>query len=842
MKKLVLIIMMLINVFVYGKLKEIETDYFRIIYPQGIEDIMVEVALVADQVAKKQYEYFDFYPQEKFLIIYRNNNDIAQSKMDYKSIILHPNINKRFRYEKNFENWIEYYLSNNLAKLIVVNKINGAFSYTWAMKNTLHSLFTPAWLIEGIGIYAETEFTSGGRGRSAKFDMYLRSKILEEDFEGLNLTSTTNLHAEYYGYSFLKFYEDEFGKTNLKNALEYFSSHQIKGATEGFLYYANLSDFSQLEDRWKLYLKGKYREVEGAFDGERLTDSGGYKFYTKVYKKNIYYGQQGDFRDNISYYNFDEKNTEKLSGISPISGYEIFDDTIYYSQAIPDVIKNSTFAYSYKRDLDKTFGKKLDILNAINFVAVNGSGAAVFRRKDKQTLESIDGEVYIDESYNFIFQKLFAYEDSIYFSSAKLGQEGNYIYRFDTLTKDIEKITSGYSPFVKDNILYFSREINGVYNIFSYDLNSKKIMQLTNLSYGGFEPIIYEEDLYYLGFHIDGLDIYKIEKEKLLNIHIEEGNEKEVEDFYKIEKKEKNIVFHNETNFRNKLRIKDLIITPEGVLFTFNDELFRHSLILGNGTFEKKGIVDEKEGYYFKKEEDDLEKGLFLVYIYRRDAFGMPLVIINSEQSKEENFTELNLNLPYFMKSTGIPIFGGFTINNDDYIRASISIGGALGYAQNYRDNIPYNELFLESSVLSINYYFSSEVFSVEDEVGYFSLLTLPEFTSGILKYNMKNTKEAIKINNTLDYEINVDKGTITGRNIFKSITLGLDTSFFKWHNLEKNEKNNLLVLNPSIKGDFKLNYNIDLLLSSGYIKQLDFEKEEKKFEDLWYFGFAFRF
>ncbi len=840
MKKLIFITMIFINFLAYGKLKEIETDYFRIIYPQGIEDMIVEVAHIGDRVAKLQYDYFNFYPKEKFLIIYRNNDDVSESKIDYKSIILHPNINKRFRYEKNFENWIEYYLSNNLAKLIVMNKINGAFSYTWAMKNTLHSLFTPAWLIEGLGIYAETKFTTGGRGRSSKFDMYLRSKILEEDFEGLNLTSITNLHAEYYGYSFLTFYEDEFGQENLKKALEYFSNHQIKGATKGFLFYANLKDFDELEKKWLIYLKEKYKRVEGAFDGERITDSGGYKFYTKLYKDNIYYGQQRKFRDDISYYNTKEKSIDKLRGISPISGYEIINDTIYYSQAIPDVIKNNIFAYSYKRELSKVFGKKLNIVNAINFVAINDSGAGVFRRKDKQRLESIKGEIYIDEGYNFIFQKLFAYGKDIYFSSAKLKEEGNYIYKFDTVEKKLEKLIEGYSPFVKDGILYFSRDIEGIFNIYAYNLKSKEIIQVTNVSYGAFEPIIFEGNLYYLGFNKKGLDLYKIKKEEFINIEIKEFKKNKKEN--KSSNKEINLITHNQGNFRNKLRVKDLIITPEGIIFTFNDEIFRHTILLGTSTFEKKGIIDANEGYYLKKEEKQLENGIFLIYMYRRDAFGMPLIILSTQQSKNENFTELTLNLPYFMKNTGIPLFGEFRINNDDFSRASISFAGALGYALNYKNKVSYSEIFLESPFLNVNYYFAREIFSVEEQVGYFSLISLLDFKGGILKYHMKDTKKALKIQNILDYEISIDKGSNTGRNIFKSFTVEFDTSYYKWYNGVKNEKNNLLVLKPSIKGDFKLNYNIDLLLSTGYINQINFDKSYKKSEGIWYLGFAFKF
>jgi Tol biopolymer transport system component len=90
----------------------------------------------------------------------------------------------------NYEDWLRLVLTHELAHIVHLEDAGSAVAglrkvfgrAPWLFPNVL----TPAWMIEGLATYEETERTAFGRGRSSDTHMVLRMAALADAFPGLD--------------------------------------------------------------------------------------------------------------------------------------------------------------------------------------------------------------------------------------------------------------------------------------------------------------------------------------------------------------------------------------------------------------------------------------------------------------------------------------------------------------------------------------------------------------------------------------------------------------------------------------------------------------------------------
>lgn len=815
---------------IYGEFLEKETRYFKLIYDSTLEGVSDEVANRIDTLAETQFEYYSFYPKEKIPVHIRDNNLSGRSRIDRRTIILYPNINKSFYEERYFSNWIDYYLANNLSELILELKIGGVFQYTWKMKYMLHNLFLPNWLKEGMGIYAEERF-GRAEGSSILFDMFIREKINKDEFEGLRLTSLNDRKTGYYGYSFIKYYVDTYGEDSLKEVIEEFSENQITGPLSFFIKHSGKSSFEELESDWKKYLKTKYPHVEKERLGELLYRSQSKISNLKLYNNKLYFYQErkGIKAYDISTGKIEEKGKGFLAG-----GYEITDKGVYYSQLNPNITKNNNeileYIQSQKTELSDNKGV-IDYLNTPKGMVY------LYKDRDKEKLVLGREKILVEDKYEFYFQKLQYQNGYIYFSAKRKNNPKIYIYRFNMDTGKLERITQGENPFAIGNELYYLKQEGNKVNVYKYNLvtNKKNKIKLKRLVT---EIVFYQGNFYFIEKQNDGFQLKKFDGLKFEEDYIKSNEEPE--GILPISETKVANNFSSE-KFKNSLKLQEVILTPQGVMFNFQDELLRHMILAGNNTFVSKKAGEKPEGYYLEDREKNLQKGIFFMYMYSRDAFSMPIVNFRMNQSLDENYSKLTLNYPYFLKRNGMPVFSKLTVDTENHWRISAALAGAIGVAEHLQEGKPYTELFLRTSKFSLKYYLAQKPVTIEEEPVRASIYQLPQWKQSMLVYNMADTTGALSINYLLDYKYDINLGSRGGRSILKNMKVELDSTLLNWKNDKEKKKNTLLVLKPAIKTEMTLNYHMNLDLGVGYIKRFDL-KEGKEEKDLSYLEFTLRF
>ena len=158
---------------------------------------------------------------------------------------------------------------------------NRIFGKTW-MPNQVQ----PRWFIEGLATYEESKRSSGGRTRSAIFDMILRCAVLASRTLDLSAVSSgprayPHGNAAYlYGAHFLKYVADRFGDTAIANISHTYGSQAIPWNMGRAFRRATGHNLDELYRDWQDHLRQRYTlqktavQRRGLREGRRLTQTG----------------------------------------------------------------------------------------------------------------------------------------------------------------------------------------------------------------------------------------------------------------------------------------------------------------------------------------------------------------------------------------------------------------------------------------------------------------------------------------------------------------------------------------------------------------------------------------
>jgi len=138
----------------------------------------------------------------------------------------------------------------------------------------------PMWSIEGLTVYNETKFTTGGRGVDSRYDMYLRMATLENQFNTLDqingyyLTTWPDGTAPYiYGQSLIHFIAQKYGEDKVVALSEIFCEYPYLGFNYAVRRAIGL-DLDELYQNWKDNLKEKYQlQAQKILSQRNLTSS-----------------------------------------------------------------------------------------------------------------------------------------------------------------------------------------------------------------------------------------------------------------------------------------------------------------------------------------------------------------------------------------------------------------------------------------------------------------------------------------------------------------------------------------------------------------------------------------
>ncbi|MEO6695233.1 MAG: biopolymer transporter Tol, partial [Ignavibacteria bacterium] len=379
----------------------------------------------------------------------------------------------------------------------------------------------PAWYAEGTAQYMRQQLSY--EKWDAHRDMILRSYIVDGNLlswgEMGQFSSITSLKAESIynlGYGLTRYIAEKYGEDKLEkisNSLGDFTNFSMDKAVRDVLGI----DGKDLYNQWKEFLKKDYdtrlAEVrKNVIDGE-IIEREGFANYNPQFSpdgKKISYLSNQDFdygATGLFVYDLAKKKSENIT--SPVStNYSWSPDgkkILYAKRNSPQTIHHSTTFDIYEYDLKSKDEKRITtnfrayspsfspdgklicfVVNrdgTLNLKTANANG-----KDDKALTAFSDGEQIYNPKFSPDGKKIifdFSHEDSrklaeIDIDSRKMNfiiDENNSDYRNPVYSKDGKKI-------------FYSSNETGIFNIYSFEPETKLKKQITNVLGGAFMPSI----------------------------------------------------------------------------------------------------------------------------------------------------------------------------------------------------------------------------------------------------------------------------------------------------------------------------------------------------------------
>jgi Tol biopolymer transport system component len=428
---------------------------------------------------------------------------------------------------------------------------NMVFGRQWAP-----NLMEPVWLVEGMAVLMETRQTTGGRLRSSFFDMHLRVPLLEHRMFGLDQISAIPLAypggtaAYLYGSNILRYIEDRYGPAKIREISHRYADTCVPGGLNRTVTAAVGRGYVGLFgpgifDDWKRSLAHHVAlEVEDArrrpltqatrltFDAPSPRSEGpGAKFFrdgTLVYHR-------ANDDQSPAYVRLDPESGARrliadMQGGGPASPTPdgtalIFQRTNFLP--IPfQISSNADLAWDDLYRLDLASGTIRPLTRGLRAhepdVSPDGKWVAcvlVGTGSRQLALVPIVGggaRVLMRGAPGFAYTPAWSPDGRlIAYSRWKLGGYRDiHIYDLATATDraiSVDRALDSDPRFSPDGrFVLFASDRTGISNIFAYELATRRLMQVTNLLSGAFQPAVSPDGrrLVFTGFTSEGFDVW----------------------------------------------------------------------------------------------------------------------------------------------------------------------------------------------------------------------------------------------------------------------------------------------------------------------------------------------
>ncbi len=518
----------------------LETPHFLIHYHQGEAELAKRAAVIAEDVHDRLVPRIKWDPKGRTHLVLVDAVDDPNgltTPLPYNHITLfitQPVGEPGFGTHP-YEEWMRTLITHEYTHILQLDMVHGVPDFLQYIFGRIYfpNLFQPIWMIEGLAVYEETEQTMGGRGRSPGADMVLRMAVLEDRFPRLSQAAVfpdfwpSGQVPYLFGESFTRFIATRYGREKLAEISTVYSKSGVPWIVDlnGRLVLGQW--YSTLWDEWHDELKARYGLVRDKVAAKGLTDSlaltkGGFLNSYPAFSPDgtgiVYAVENADEFSGIYLMNADGTNNHKvventISGAS--SGGSIAwapdGNGFYYTKF--DIQRNTNlyneiFYYDLRR------GKELCITTGLRardpspspdgkklIFVTNRLGAtrlAVLEiPADKARPITEKSVTYLtDESANQYEIPRFSPDGTKI--AVGVWQPGGYkdIWILDSRGGKIDELMhdraiDGGAAWSRDGkALFFSSDRTGIFNIYAYELATKKTYQVTNVLGGAFTPDI----------------------------------------------------------------------------------------------------------------------------------------------------------------------------------------------------------------------------------------------------------------------------------------------------------------------------------------------------------------
>jgi len=279
--------------------RTMETTHFRVHYPQGLRPVASRVAEVSEGVYDRIGTLMGWHPSEIVEILVSDASDDANglaSVFPYNHILVYTAAPEDLSELSDYDDYIQQLVTHEFTHIAHMDNIHGIPALINAIFGKIYppNSAQPAWILEGMAVFAETRFTTSGRLRSSTWNMFLRADALADHFVGFDQLCSGGgnrwphgVGLYLYGSFFIQYIVDRFGDRVLSDIATEYGQQTVPIAINRTVLHATGQTYEQLYPAFLASVRERVTreraaiEARGLREGVRVTTQGEQLFYPR---------------------------------------------------------------------------------------------------------------------------------------------------------------------------------------------------------------------------------------------------------------------------------------------------------------------------------------------------------------------------------------------------------------------------------------------------------------------------------------------------------------------------------------------------------------------------------
>lgn len=532
------------------KWQQINSEHFRIIFPNGLEEEAQRTTNILENVYEPASHSLGARPR-KFPVVLQNQYAVSNGM-----VTIAPYRSEFYTYEpqsyrqQGNDRWNERLAVHEYRHMVQFEKAITPFNKVlYCLMGEYGPFFAsaaaaPQWFFEGDAVGVETAFGRSGRGRIPSFMMAFKANLIEK--EGFNyykqyLRSYRDQVPNHYvtGYLMTTYLKNKsgadvwdriVGRSFAQPYMPFIFSNSMKKESGKHL----VPTYNEmLAEQKQLYTNQLSQITPTAFD--KIAHKNKKNFTNYYYPRRVYDGRvltiKMGFSDIASFVLIDEEGKEenifRLGNWQNPESLSSNDSTVVWAELELDP-RWQRRTYSVIKKLDLKSKKMTRLTHQTKYAAPtishNNRWVAAIHQSEAQQfeihiLDAKSGELirsfenpgnsmysvpqFDDKDENLVLLKNVGEGKAIISKNIETGVEQTHLF------SDKENLGT---PILSSEWLYYATDHNGIDNIYAMNINSKENYQVTSSRFGAFSPRVSEAgELLYSEYTAGGFEMAAVE-------------------------------------------------------------------------------------------------------------------------------------------------------------------------------------------------------------------------------------------------------------------------------------------------------------------------------------------